>query len=64
MEGIYVFYKCPTFFGLFVLLTSVSVPVNEIGLNTLFFVLLGKAAEWTPEELEHTAEAVGYGAVK
>ncbi|KAL9996483.1 putative arginine--tRNA ligase [Helianthus debilis subsp. tardiflorus] len=24
----------------------------------------GKAAEWTPEELEQTAEAVGYGAVK
>ncbi|XP_024996277.1 arginine--tRNA ligase, chloroplastic/mitochondrial-like isoform X2 [Cynara cardunculus var. scolymus] len=24
----------------------------------------GKAAEWTAEELEHTAEAVGYGAVK
>ncbi|XP_071718047.1 arginine--tRNA ligase, cytoplasmic-like [Rutidosis leptorrhynchoides] len=24
----------------------------------------GKAAEWTPEELERTAEAIGYGAVK
>lgn len=24
----------------------------------------GKAAEWTEQELEHTAEAVGYGAVK
>ncbi|KAM0029517.1 putative arginine--tRNA ligase [Helianthus debilis subsp. tardiflorus] len=24
----------------------------------------GKAAEWTPEELEQTSEAVGYGAVK
>jgi arginyl-tRNA synthetase len=26
--------------------------------------LTGKAAEWTEEELEQTAEAVGYGAVK
>lgn len=25
---------------------------------------LGKIAEWTDEELEKTAEAVGYGAVK
>lgn len=24
----------------------------------------GKAAEWTEEELEQTAEAIGYGAVK
>lgn len=27
-------------------------------------VLAGKATEWTAEELEQTAEAVGYGAVK
>lgn len=26
--------------------------------------LTGKAAEWTEEELEQTAEAIGYGAVK
>jgi len=30
----------------------------------MFFLCLGKDKEWTPEELDQTAEAVGYGAVK
>ncbi|KAF3494570.1 hypothetical protein DY000_02054359 [Brassica cretica] len=30
----------------------------------MWFLCLGKDKEWTPEELDQTAEAVGYGAVK
>jgi len=38
--------------------------LNFESLKICSISLTGKAAEWTEEELEQTAEAVGYGAVK